>query len=188
MVAVDVFEGLVPRVADAPVHLNRPVGSVADEIGVFCLSEKFDQIRMWSHYARKHRGFCLKFRVPCTANAAGPYHQDNLFLRAMRIMYSDELPIVRPFDTPQDRLQAMLLTKSLEWQYEREWRIIDHRFGPGEQEFNPHDLEAVIFGLRTTAEDIQHILDLFDTSAASPKFLRAQKRPGYFALDIVGLD
>ena len=31
--------------------------------GVCCLSEKHDDVLMWSHYSNGHKGFCLKFET-----------------------------------------------------------------------------------------------------------------------------
>ena len=33
------------------------------KMGVFCLSEKRDNLLMWSHYSYHHQGFCLEFSI-----------------------------------------------------------------------------------------------------------------------------
>ena len=34
-----------------------------NSLGIFCLSERSDDILMWSHYSNGHRGVCLQFNL-----------------------------------------------------------------------------------------------------------------------------
>jgi len=60
---------------------NQVLKSLKDEIGVLCLSEKNDEILMWSHYSMGHSGFCLQF----------DYSKNEAFFgQALKISYADK--------------------------------------------------------------------------------------------------
>jgi hypothetical protein len=42
-----------------------------DYFKVFCLSKKFDNILMWSHYADDHKGICIGFQVKIWRDSLG---------------------------------------------------------------------------------------------------------------------
>jgi len=107
------------------------------EYGVLCLTERADDLLMWSHYAASHRGFVLEF------DAEHPFFDRKEFpgdpLRCVRkVRYQDRRPPGGRFDEKywlrspsravEDLLTFMtgllLLTKSADWAYEREWRMI----------------------------------------------------------------
>ena len=71
---------------------------IAEDIGVYCVSAKRDDILMWSHYADYHKGICLEF------NGAA-----RLMAHAQKVQYSQKrAPIVEYYD---DKETAM--TKAL---------------------------------------------------------------------------
>lgn len=99
---------------------------------VVCLSERIDSILMWSHYADNHKGFALGYdlRPFLFPNGQG--------LGLFPVVYDEkrydanefiiwlfcsllQIPAVNP-----DMMNSikLLLYKSLDWEYEREWRLI----------------------------------------------------------------
>jgi len=58
-------ESLADYFIDNPTYLRNTIqqyaNSVASTIGVSCFSQEEDNLLMWSHYADKHKGLCLKF-------------------------------------------------------------------------------------------------------------------------------
>jgi hypothetical protein len=111
-------------------------------IGILCLTESFMNHLMWAHYADSHRGICI-----------GLEKQKAPFNNAMQVEYSTERPEIeyplhRIF-TDKD-LEQLLLTKSIEWSYEKEWRIIKRQIKPEEIEFykseilkNPDSIDEI---------------------------------------------
>jgi len=67
---------------------------------------------MWSHYATNHRGICLEFG---TSNL--------LFSEALQVTYCSGYPLWVPHEMEQIAFE-MFLTKSDDWKYEKEFRII----------------------------------------------------------------
>jgi hypothetical protein len=79
---------------------------------VYCLSEKPDLPLMWAHYTASHTGVCLEFDA-----LTAPFTRDS---SATKVEYSAAYPahdIVTVGYEP-------LVTKSADWSYEEEWRLI----------------------------------------------------------------
>lgn len=124
---------------------------LANEIGIYCLSERYDSLLMWAHYAEKHQGFCVEFE----AGSEVPF-----FGTAQKVEYSDTYPSVDFFNTPNEhQVGPIFLTKSTDWKYENEWRIIDHENGSGLRKYPKELMKSVTFGLRMAQENKDKIFD-----------------------------
>ncbi len=121
------------------------VDDLAQRIALCCFSEVNDDILMWSHYADMHHGYCLKF----AATDETPF-----FGEAQQVTYSASLPVVDIVDdSANDKAAKVLLTKCIDWKYEREWRIVNYKSGVGPHEYPAELLVGVIFGARMPAGD-----------------------------------
>lgn len=87
--------------------------AIQTQYRVYCLSPHPDSILMWSHYADKFKGLCLEFSV-----------QNELFCGALQVQYFKEYPILSITDTDEDANLRFLLSKSDDWAYEQEFRVI----------------------------------------------------------------
>ena len=155
-------------------HLHR---RLANNIGLYCLSAKSNDILMWSHYGSDHSGFCLKFDA--TDNT--PF-----FGRAQKVQYSENYPEIDYFNTPEDKqIDLVLLTKFLGWSYEEEWRIIDHDDGPGLKKYPPELLTGVIFGIKMTPDDKNKIRDWIARSGRDVIYYQAELNEKKFAVEIL---
>ena len=113
---------------------------LSKQIGVCCLTRSSSNILMWSHYADEHKGFCLEFE----ATDFTP-----MFGAAQEVKYAEGFPTVDFFNTPHDaQVDLIFLTKYSGWQYEEEYRIIDHTSGSGLHSYRAELLKSVTFGLR----------------------------------------
>lgn len=90
--------------------------------GISCLSELDDSLLMWAHYANNHKGFCVEYEL-LEINK-------QLNFTPIPIIYSNKKAIVQSL-FPQSLEESViklvvnsLSTKSTEWSYEKEWRII----------------------------------------------------------------
>ena len=92
-------------------------------LGVACFTESDDSLLMWAHYASDHRGVCLEYDMG-DINKRKSFHP-------MPVIYSNErlfteINTLNPQDVRAETLRVIFLSltsKSLEWAYEREWRI-----------------------------------------------------------------
>lgn len=93
---------------------------------ICCLNQNPLNILMWSHYAQQHKGFLIEFRFKKFPEF--PTLKNDLIFIPMPITYSKEFPSLKKKDRKTNAIADKgFLTKSLEWSYEKEWRII--RYG-----------------------------------------------------------
>lgn len=118
--------------------------ALTEGCGVFCVSEKRDDILMWSHYGQDHRGVCLEF------DGTGP-----LMAHAHPVLYTDKRVSLNPYrDDAAALMSKALLTKSPHWAYECEWRLLTYDRGPGVESFQPKNLTGLIVGAMASDETI----------------------------------
>lgn len=67
---------------------------LSQQIGILCLSEKPDDILMFSHYAKHHTGICLKFEAT---------DDTEFFGAAQQVNYRSEYPVVDFLYYPERR-------------------------------------------------------------------------------------
>jgi len=108
---------------------RRVIPRLADLIRVLCLSQEYDNLLLWSHYSAEHRGGVIQLKLDSDITC---------FSQAQPIRYSRELP---PSGSPADVARGMLglprdgsksamrqvLSKSEDWAYEKEWRVLVKR-------------------------------------------------------------
>lgn len=145
-------------------------------IGICSLTEVPDDILMWSHYADSHKGFCIKLLDD---------EKERFIQGTYQVSYSDEFPIVNPIRDDVDvRMNKTLLTKAKHWDYEKEWRTIDHEKGTGIKKFPPHLLVGVIFGCKMTENHKEKIREWCADRGHSVTFYQAQEASHTYSLEI----
>lgn len=106
------------------LRIQRDFG---DRLGILSLGETPDVLLMWAHYADCHRGFVVEFDADHAF-----FHQglpDSHLGTVQPVRYSNERPGFSLGAEPMPGgvahyLSSVLLTKSPEWSYEREWRMV----------------------------------------------------------------
>lgn len=149
------FRDHLTEVTNKNIEENR---NSIREFGVACFSEDFDNILIWSHYADGHKGVCLEF----DANYFPFNHGDKL----QRIVYKDTYPLVHPADFLIKKIipHETLTTKSTNWDYEKEWRVI-HLPGNTALEYDPEALTGIYFGCSMSNNQKSEIATLLAKSA-----------------------
>jgi hypothetical protein len=156
------------------------IRDLRSNIGLYCLAERPDSILMWSHYGADHKGYCLEFQAT---------DQTVVFGEAQKVQYSELYPEVDFFKTPNlKQVELIFLTKHCGWAYEREWRIVDHRRGPGLREYPPQLLKTVIFGLRMPDADKDQIKSWVARRGHPVKLCHAVQDDRKFAVEVQEID
>ncbi|WP_043319502.1 DUF2971 domain-containing protein [Microbulbifer sp. HZ11] len=87
-----------------------------NRFGILCLTEEPNNLLMWAHYGDSHRGVCIGFDS-----------SSKFFSSANKIAYEKIRPSL-PFNPGKNKtdnsLKKTFLTKSIDWSYEKEWRIV----------------------------------------------------------------
>lgn len=110
--------------------LDKGKDLINESLRIFCLTERPDNILMWSHYSNKHTGFCVEYDILQNLDVVS---------KVFPVIYSEERPSITMdfFDlsdsnqikisnSKKSNLQLILffLTKCKIWEYEQEWRYI----------------------------------------------------------------
>jgi hypothetical protein len=146
---------------------------------------------MWSHYAEFHRGFVLEFRIPTMGT------HDDLRLSTDRLLpfpvrYSAERPHIQiGTELPPDLVQKIVLTKSIDWEYEAEERVVDQNRGPGVFAYRRDDiLCSVIAGMKMPKSHYERLESVVADLAKGPiphvKLFRASAKHDEYRLEVDG--
>ena len=167
------------------------------QTGVLTMAERPDNLLMWSHYADQHRGFVIEF------DTDHPFFDqrrsdDDHFHHVRKVLYSDERPttVLSAFLG-----ESTLLTKSAEWEYEQEWRMlidldeVSHdTVQPGDDSIYlvpvpPKAITRIILGHRMLEEQRETIVEMLTTDRrfAHVEVLQAEIDEDRFALNFSGL-
>lgn len=84
---------------------------INENIGVLSLTTKSDNLLMWAHYANEHKGFVIEFDTNFN-----PFNNKEL-----KVDYKKKRPIEK---IGRENTNRVFLTKSVDWKYEDEYRII----------------------------------------------------------------
>lgn len=170
-----------------------------NEFGIYCVSKNPTNLLMWSHYANCHKGICIGFDA-----------QKTIFKQARKIDYTETLPKLNRDDSPEDLLDKIALTKSKDWSYEEEYRILSRPIrndeknfytkhieknsdskeqvadllskngGPGLHEFDQGSIFVIYIGIKATIEMEEKIREI--ASFYDITVVRLQKDPTSFSL------
>ena len=161
-----------------PAILETSYSGFVSTVGIYCLSEKNDDILMWSHYAHSHRGLCLQFDAST---------EMTIFWEAFKVIYQDEYPVVNIMDMGKaEEFRKALLTKSVRWEYEQERRVLrlEQEGGPGHYSFASELLTGVIFGALISVEDKKTILKWIENYPTKVSVFQAAFNGRRYQLDI----
>jgi len=144
-----------------------------EKIGVVCLAEQPDNILMWSHYSNGHRGICLEFDTNYLGETS----------RFHRVQYKKSYPIVKVVSLLSKTLlhPTPFVTKSIQWKYEKEWRLLSEQGDTGVQ-YHIKALKAIYFGCAISNHDIEKIIALPAKSA--PRLYKMKRSEREFKLEI----
>lgn len=151
---------------------------------IFCLTEEKDNLLMWAHYADNHTGIVIKFRdVP---------EKDSPIKLAQKVVYSDKVPTVPIYEiitqetTGRQLREIYSLTKSTQWEYEKEWRIVTFSKNKTREfellSFAKEEVTDVYLGCRINSENKQKILEIIKTKYPWAGIYQAHKDTKEFKL------
>lgn len=175
-------------------HLNKEYAlsmreemyaDISYKIGVLCLTDRPNNALMWGHYAKGHYGFVIEF------DETHPF-----FDLKEKVKYSRRKPRRKAFKDLT--WTELFLTKSKDWQYEHEWRVV-RRLAEAKDIINhpqigkiyrfeipPECIKGIILGSKMSPEVIMN-LKANDARYASIKLSRAQISDRTYNLNIIKL-
>jgi hypothetical protein len=165
---------------------------ILERYRVYCLSPDCYKPLMWSHYANKHQGICLEFDVG-----------KSVIGNAYQVKYGDALPTIDVLSvaceeaTGEEAFQ-ILVSKSQDWWYENEYRILA-RDGAADEvapgflpitnndflQLPPGALSAIIVGCRAKPEEVKEIKAIVEKRALGLPVKRARQASDKYHLSIL---
>ncbi len=143
--------------------MNLQATGFRNRTKIACLSERWDSILMWSHYTVSHRGICIEYKVhepthETVNNTPQPvsYTSDRTKLDTfdlIALVKSQEVQDKAVKDKAERCMSALILEKSIDWKYEKEWRVQSTALAPpGYFAFENLEPVSVILGANATTE------------------------------------
>lgn len=195
----EMLDGLKHMCGYAARELNHAVLPALDrKIGILSLTEKPDNLLMWAHYADSHQGFVVEFDESHSFFTEKLRSHDAL-RQLRKITYSRHRPNLTLSSVENI---DVLLTKSDDWEYEQEWRMIlpleecDKRIPQNPYEiclflFPPDVVKSVIMGCRISPESKDEMRTLLEERSeyAHVRLMQAQLEKDIYGLSfhVVGI-
>lgn len=194
------FMGMAPARQERVIPSEQAIDKLRkiDQVfGILSLSMRADNLLLWAHYAAEHRGLAVEID-PDDPEFNRHTGRDQDFERSGPVKYSAERPKIPETD---EILFQHFFVKSLEWSYEKEFRIVRKLEASlatiDAQPFPVHLYELpatavrrVIFGTRVPPD--QRLALIKETSAEPAfrhvKFAEAVLDPGQFKVAIRDFD
>lgn len=131
---------------------------------IACLSDTISNIPMWAHYSEDHSGYCFEYEV-----VRENWNRHEPF--PLEVRYSKHRPQIttldlRTFtarsqyeskDLSEKVFDALFFTKSDQWAYEREWRVLKKGKIGGYAKINCLKVRSIIFGVRAPMDFVQSV-------------------------------
>lgn len=169
-------------VIDALLHYRER----RNGLGVVSLSEDPLQLLMWAHYADEHRGAAIELDIAHPAlrpqSNGGAEYSD-----IRKVEYTQNK--VSGIPTP-DTIVRVLSTKSTEWSYEREWRLVrtlnltrKHKDSVYVVDFDLSAIKTIYLGAHFDPKRLKEITDLTSNGdCQKPEILKVDIAPHRFEL------
>ncbi|EHS1090821.1 DUF2971 domain-containing protein [Vibrio cholerae] len=160
------------------VNVNEQIKNYVSSAGILSLSSSPENLLLWAHYADDHKGICIEFERKLGNDLANESF-------TQKVKYAASYPSFNKYafikKNGHSVVNRILWTKSPEWEYEQEWRVIYPYKGGTVQEI-PGKIKSIIFGLRCPSINIDIIKRL--VSGTDIKLKQASKKKNEFGVVI----
>lgn len=158
------------KIKDISKQLHNYIGTI---FGVSSFAERPDNILMWSHYANKHTGICVEYDF-------SHLEKEDITAFLLPVIYTKKRPLLpikkltNLFGKEDDNVSASdglyiiryllkaILSKSLVWKYEEEWRMIGMKSLTANHLLELPIITKIIIGVNTDDKNKEAILKFAD--------------------------
>lgn len=130
-----------------------------EKVGIYSMSLSEDGFpnnkTLWSLYAGEYSGFCVAYDIDkLVQNEQFPW-----LVNRVTVHYQNDVPNVdvTDFSSETQLLKKKLGTKGLDWEREKEFRIVYDK--PGMKDYNKAALKAVYLGFKMSDDHKRRIVD-----------------------------
>jgi hypothetical protein len=154
---------------------NSYLKSVNEILGLFSMSALNNNLLMWSHYADSHRGFCVGLNVDLFSELTGSICQ---------VSYDNKFPELGLFDDSLENFLSLFTTKSLDWSYEKEYRILKVNYAKKTIKLTNNCITEIILGCKMKDEHKKEIAKIIDTKFKHANIYQSELNSEEFKIDI----
>lgn len=130
--------------------------ATSNQYGICCFSSTNNSIPMWAHYSDNHKGFVIEYDYEKLNAECASRRIDENYQYIQEVIYAPTMPQLDSND--EKYISKLLLTKSNQWEYENEWRIISSK--PSYEDFLYSSvIKAVYLGVMASDKNIQDMKD-----------------------------
>lgn len=154
---------------------------INDNYGILCLSERDENIKMWSHYANKHTGVVLEFDFHNFITNGKDFY--------WKVNYPTDGKFLNFLDSSipaNDSIFGQLITKANIWSEEQEVRVCVLRSGL--HPLNETCFKGIIFGINTPKEEKISLFNIIKMRYPNAKFSQARRDEDEYKIHIDPFD
>ncbi len=182
---------------DNELQFNLHKERVEKQYGIYSLCEDNQSLLLWAHYADSHQGYCVgidwKIIIEQTYWKIDNAFPTPFFIMLGKVEYRKEWPTLEYQIIPQSRenrtdieitkqLVQPLLCKSVEWAYEKEWRLISLSQTNFTFQIEPHHITSIYLGAKMPEKDRNEVIALKQSMYNHAKLYQARLLTGTFGL------
>ncbi|SFI11132.1 DUF2971 domain-containing protein [Halpernia frigidisoli] len=124
-------------------------------VGIFSLTTDNLNNLMWSHYANCHKGYCIEYEFNKLADLKlNELNCSSLkdFDSFEKVIYDNKIFELTDVNFSPKDFKKIIIRKTKEWSYEKEFRIISKVCGSYQHE--PTIIKSIVFGI-SSSEDVK---------------------------------
>jgi len=161
-------------------YYENYIKSINEEFGIFSLSKSKSNLLMWSHYSDSHKGYCIGFDHKMLLSISGSLGS---------VIYSNSFPKLSLFPKSEalDFLK-LLRTKSKEWEYEEEYRIVLRGKSRKTIHFTDECIREVILGCNMSEINKNDIIKIVQKKNSSIRIFETKISLKKYELEITEIN
>jgi len=156
--------------------------------GVFSLTPHKDNLLMWSHYAESHTGFCIGFDKDVIGSIQQNWIRRKRLLSLEKITYARKVPKINFFNSMEsDRwakdLVKLLVTKSIDWKYEDEFRLLAWDSTNMAIDLSFDSISEIVLGCRISDDNREMLLRTISEIGLKAPVIQASRSKNKYELE-----
>ena len=157
------------------------------KFGICSLTPLARNLLMWAHYAEDHKGFCVGINMLAMVPFQNDQAKQGDLIDLYKVEYAEAMPRINFFqsmlsETGDDDALTLITTKSTDWKYEQEYRLVRWHKADSCISIGRGALAWVILGCRTSDENREQVLMICRNNRVPFPVFQAHQEEFRFAL------
>jgi len=156
----------------------RSVKNALAGYGVCCFTKNGpESILMWAQYGDKHKGICVEYNFPEPLDTS-----DTRIVGPVKVNYVSKLPVVNLLRSTLNDWLNVITCKSLEWQYEQEYRIISRNY-TGPIKYQQWMVQAIYAGCKMADREFEELVRTTRKMEYQPRLYKMKQKEIEYGLE-----